>query len=71
MITDFVYHATAKQAQLQLVHVLALRLYTSSSFQSLNLPLRHAGAGVWEWWHVLCAVCVCYAVCSVHKLCVV
>jgi hypothetical protein len=44
LIRDFVDHATAKQAQLLLVHVLALRLYTSSSFQSLNLPLRDAGA---------------------------
>jgi hypothetical protein len=53
LIHDFVDHATAKQAQLLLVHVLALRLYTSSSYESLNLPLRDAGSEWVVYWYML------------------
>ena len=37
---DFVNHPNAKRAHLKAAHVLALRLYTTAAFRSLNTPLR-------------------------------
>ena len=39
-LTDFVNHETSKLAGLKTHHVLALRLYTSSSYRKFNGPLR-------------------------------
>lgn len=41
MLADFVNHASARAAGLSEAHVLALRLYTSACFCSLNAPMRH------------------------------
>ena len=38
--SDFVAHPDAVHAKLHAVHVLALRLYTTSAFVSINTPLR-------------------------------
>jgi len=40
MLSYFVDHPISKQAGLEDVHVVALRLYTSQAFVSLNAPLR-------------------------------
>ena len=45
---DFVNHRHAKTAQLSDAHVLALRLYTTAAFVSLNVPLRELGTGQCE-----------------------
>jgi hypothetical protein len=39
-LEDFVNHPHSKQAGLTDAHVLALRLYTTAAFMSLNMPLR-------------------------------
>ena len=39
-LEDFVRHASAREAKLTAAHVLALRLYTTPCFHSLNKPLR-------------------------------
>ena len=39
-LDDFMRHPAARTAELQLPHVLALRLYTTAAFRSLNSPLR-------------------------------
>ena len=40
-LEDFVNHPNSKRAELSLAHVLALRLYTTAAFMSLNTPLRN------------------------------
>lgn len=39
-LADFVNHPSAKRAGLREAHVLALRLYTTATFRSINGPLR-------------------------------
>ena len=39
-LVDFAQHPTARSARLSVAHVLALRLYTTSCFTSINRPLR-------------------------------
>lgn len=41
---DFVQHPHSRIARLQEPHVLALRLYTTAAFRSLNVPLRDTRA---------------------------
>jgi hypothetical protein len=43
-LLDFVNHPAAVTADLQPPHVLALRLYTTAAFRSLNNPLRQTAA---------------------------
>jgi hypothetical protein len=45
MLADFVAHAHSQTAELGEAHVLALRLYTSAAFASLNKPLRELASG--------------------------
>ena len=40
LLADFVAHPDARTAQLQTAHVLAIRLYSTAAFMSLNNPLR-------------------------------
>jgi hypothetical protein len=40
VLEDFVNHTHSQQAGLSVAHVLALRLYTTAAFVSLNTPLR-------------------------------
>lgn len=40
LLHDFVQHPAAKQANLTVAHVLALRLYSTAAYRSLNAPLR-------------------------------
>jgi len=40
VLDDFVNHKASKMAQLDAAHVLALRLYSTAAFRSLNGPLR-------------------------------
>ena len=42
-LADFVAHPHARRSGLSTAHVLALRLYTSAAFRSLNAPLRARG----------------------------
>jgi hypothetical protein len=44
-LADFVAHAHSQTAELGEAHVLALRLYTSAAFASLNKPLRDLASG--------------------------
>ena len=39
-LTDFVAHPHSREAALHEPHVLALRLYTTAAYQSINSPLR-------------------------------
>lgn len=41
LLDDFLEHDNAKKAKLTRAHVLALRLYTTSAFRSINKPLRN------------------------------
>ena len=41
-LADFVNHPHAKEAGLDVAHVVALRLYTTWAFRSINNPLREA-----------------------------
>ena len=41
MLADFLAHPDAQKAQLTEAHVLALRLYSTAAFLSLNGPLRN------------------------------
>jgi hypothetical protein len=45
MLADFVAHDHSQTAELSDAHVLALRLYTSAAFDSLNKPLRDLASG--------------------------
>jgi len=38
---DFVNHPSARSAGLDAGHVLALRMYTTNAYRSLNVPLRN------------------------------
>ena len=40
LLSDFLSHESAQTARLSLSHVLALRLYTTSAYESINKPLR-------------------------------
>ena len=44
VLSDFVDHPNSKKALLSTAHVLALRLYTSAAFRSLNGPLRNSAS---------------------------
>ena len=45
LLEDFAAHPSAREAGLELEHVLALRLYTTACYKSLNGPLRDAARG--------------------------
>ena len=40
MLDDFIAHSSARTARLQAAHVVAIRLYSTAAFRSLNNPLR-------------------------------
>eukprot|EP00908_Phaeocystis_cordata_P009452 Transcript_20232.p1 GENE.Transcript_20232~~Transcript_20232.p1 ORF type:complete len:815 (+),score=48.90 Transcript_20232:128-2572(+) len=40
LLSDFVAHSSSREANLLEAHVLALRLYTTAAFRSINTPLR-------------------------------
>ena len=45
LLKDFVEAHSSKVANLSMAHVLALRLYTTAAYKSLNNPFRATGAG--------------------------